>query len=508
MIFYFKKKVRPLYPDIQSMTPVKCVNFEDPKQQFNKTFEQIRKMNNAKMNNLVELWSKCLHIIKDNLNETSYNTWFKPIVPISLEESVLVLQVPSPFFVEFIEEKFIDILSKTLTKVMGKGTKLEYRVLIDKTYNQGTQYPSKGEPQQKANTPAIRSPYEQIALPPIDPQLKPTHTFENLVEGKSNKLARSAGLAIAEHPGKTAFNPCFIYGKSGVGKTHLANAIGVAIKNKYPEKRVLYVRANTFQIQYTDAVRNNAQNDFLNFYQTIDVLILDDIHEFSGKKGTQNTFFHIFNHLHQLDKQLILTCDRPPAELKGMEDRLLTRFKWRLTALMEVPDFEMRKQILQNIIKRDGLTTISQEVVDYIAKNVTDNIRDLEGTLGSLSAHSIIENKHIDIEFAREIIGRVTPQKEKKALSIEEIRDKTCEKFNLTVDKILTQSRQREVVEARQTAMFLSKKLTKAPLSSIGKAIGGRNHSTVVYACKRVEDLIETDKQYKKIVEEIEAMLK
>lgn len=459
------------------------------------------------MKNFVDLWNECLHIIGDNLNENSYSTWFKPIVPISLEDDILVLQVPSPFFVEFIEEKYLDILSKTITKVIGEGTKLEYRVLIDKTNNQATQYTSKGESKSTVNTTNFKSPYERVALPPIDPQLKHTHTFDNLVEGKSNKLARSAGLTIAEHPGKTAFNPCFIYGKSGVGKTHLANAIGVAIKNKYPEKRVLYVPANTFQIQYTDAVRNNAQNDFLNFYQTIDVLILDDIHEFSGKKGTQNTFFHIFNHLHQLDKQLILTCDRPPVELKGVEDRLLTRFKWRLTALMEAPDFDMRKQILQNIIKRDGLTTISSKVVDFIAQNVTDNIRDLEGTLGSLSAHSIIEDKHIDIEFAEEIIGRVAPKKERKTLTIEDIRDTTCQQFNLSVNDILTKSRQREVVEARQIAMFLSKKLTKAPLSSIGKTIGGRNHSTVVYACKRVEDLIETDKQYKKIVEDIEKLL-
>ena len=307
-----------------------------------------------------QLWNSCLNIIKDNINEASFNTWFSPIVPVRFENKVFVLQVPSQFFVEYIEEKYIDLLRMTLTRVAGNGTKLEYRVLIDKTSGTGTQIPSTAEQKPKqygtnSTQSTYVSPYQRVQLPELDPQLNPSFNFNSLVEGKSNKLARTAGQSIGNDPGKTIFNPLFVYGKSGVGKTHLANAIGVMTKQLHPEKRVLYVSANTFQIQYTDAVRNNSQNDFLNFYQTVDVLLIDDIQEFSGKTGTQNTFFHIFNHLHQTGKQLVLTADRSPLEMVGMEQRLLTRFKWGLSAEIEKPDFDLRKSILKSKIYRDGL---------------------------------------------------------------------------------------------------------------------------------------------------------
>ena len=276
-----------------------------------------------------QLWSRCLSVIKDNISEASFNTWFAPIVALKYEENVFVLQVPSQFFVEYIEEKYIDLLRMTLYRVVGQGTRLEYRVLIDKTSGKGTQIPSANEqPKPKQQMSGYISPYHRPQLPEIDPQLNPSYNFNNLIEGNSYKLARTAGISIANEPGKTIFNPLFVYGQSGVGKTHLANAIGVMTKQLNPEKRVLYVSANTFQIQYTDAVRNNTVNDFLNFYQTIDVLIVDDIQEFAGKTGTQNTFFHIFNHLHQSGKQLVLTADRSPIVLAGLEQRLLTRFKW------------------------------------------------------------------------------------------------------------------------------------------------------------------------------------
>lgn len=460
-----------------------------------------------------QLWNECLDIIHDNIPEVSFKTWFAPIQAISFNDNVFVLQVPSQFFVEYIEEKYIDLLGMTLARVAGKGTRLEYRVLIDKSNDKGTLIPSANDSYSvKENNisagveKAIFSPYQRRQLPEIDPQLNPSYNFDTLIEGKSNQLARTAGLSIANNPGKTVFNPLLVYGVSGVGKTHLANAIGVTTKKIHTDKRVLYVSANTFLIQYTDAVRNNTQNDFLNFYQTIDVLIMDDIQEFAGKTATQNTFFHIFNHLHQTGKQLILTADRSPMQMEGMEPRLLTRFKWGLSTEIEKPDFDLRKGILKNKIYRDGLE-IPESVVDFIAENVTDNVRDLEGVLISLLAHSTLSNQPIDLILAEKVVSRIvsiTP----KVNTMEQIRQVVCDYFKLSVDAISTKSRKLEVVQARQIAMYFSKRLTKNSLSTIGSYIGQRDHATVLHACKKVEDLIDTDKFFRQSVMEIEEKLK
>jgi len=461
------------------------------------------------LNNHEQLWNRCLNVIKDNISEASFNTWFAPIVSLKYENNVFVLQVPSQFFVEYIEEKYIDLLRMTLYREAGVGTKLEYRVLIDKSSGKGTQIPSNGEQSRSkgiSTSSNYISPYNKPQLPEIDPQLNPAYNFNNLIEGKGNKLARTAGISIGNEPGKNIFNPLFIYGQSGVGKTHLANGIGVMVKQLHPEKRVLYVPANTFQIQYTDSVRSNSQNDFLNFYQTIDVLIIDDIHEFAGKTGTQNTFFHIFNHLHQSGKQLILTSDKSPVVMVGLEQRLLTRFKWGLSAEIEKPDFDLRKSILENKIYRDGLE-ISDEVVGFIAEHVTDSVRDLEGVLVSLMAHSTLANMPIDIALAERVISRIV-NITKKVNTVEKIRDVVCEYFSLSVDAISTKSRKREVVQARQIAMYLSKQMTKSSLSSIGFTIGQRDHATVLHACKIVNDLMDSDKNFRSSVREIEEKLK
>jgi len=461
------------------------------------------------LNNHEQLWNRCLNVIKDNISEASFNTWFAPIVSLKYENNVFVLQVPSQFFVEYIEEKYIDLLRMTLYREVGVGTKLEYRVLIDKSSGKGTQIPSNGEQSRSKGVSTSSnyiSPYNKPQLPEIDPQLNPAYNFNNLIEGKGNKLARTAGISIGNEPGKNIFNPLFIYGQSGVGKTHLANGIGVMVKQLHPEKRVLYVPANTFQIQYTDSVRSNSQNDFLNFYQTIDVLIIDDIHEFAGKTGTQNTFFHIFNHLHQSGKQLILTSDKSPVVMVGLEQRLLTRFKWGLSAEIEKPDFDLRKSILENKIYRDGLE-ISDEVVGFIAEHVTDSVRDLEGVLVSLMAHSTLANMPIDIALAERVISRIV-NITKKVNTVEKIRDVVCEYFSLSVDAISTKSRKREVVQARQIAMYLSKQMTKSSLSSIGFTIGQRDHATVLHACKIVNDLMDSDKNFRSSVREIEEKLK
>jgi len=454
-----------------------------------------------------QLWLSCLNVIKDNISEASYNTWFAPIVALKYENNVFVLQVPSQFFVEYIEEKYIDLLRMTIFRIMGSSTRLEYRVLIDKASGKGTQIPSATEqPKPKNFVSNYISPYHKQQLPEIDSQLNPSYNFNNLIEGNSNKLARTAGISIANEPGKTIFNPLFVYGQSGVGKTHLANAIGVMTKQLHPEKRVLYVTANTFQIQYTDAIRSNTANDFLNFYQTIDVLIIDDIQEFAGKTGTQNTFFHIFNHLHQTGKQLILTSDRAPITMAGLEQRLLTRFKWGLSAEIEKPDFDLRKAILENKIYRDGLE-ISSEVVDFIAENVVENVRDLEGTLVSILAHSTLTDKPIDVKLAEKVVSRIVVVKI-RTNTVEKIRDAVCEYFSLSVDAISTKSRKREVVQARQIAMYLSKQMTKNSLSSIGFTIGQRDHATVLHACKIVTDLMDIDKGFRLCVREIEEKLK
>lgn len=457
----------------------------------------------------VEPWKRCLTLIKDNLSETAYKTWFAPIVPLQYENKVLVLQVPSLFFVEYIEEKYIELLRAAIYREFGVGTQLEYKIPIAGETISGTSKIEENTPAgtHKPATRGMSTPYDKgTQLPELDPQLNSSYTFNNLVEGHSNKLARTAGISIANEPGKTIFNPLFIYGQSGVGKTHLVNAIGIMTKQQHPEKRVLYVPANTFQIQYTDAVRNNTVNDFLNFYQTIDLLIIDDIHEFAGKTATQNTFFHIFNHLHLSGKQLILTADRAPAMLAGLEQRLLTRFKWGLSAEIEKPDFQLRKDILKSKIYRDGLE-ISEEVIDFIAENVVDNVRDLEGVLVSLMAHSTLENTPIDLNLARQVVSRIvkiTP----KVLTVEKIRDLVCEHFALSVDSISTKSRKREVVQARQIAMYLSKQLTKSSLSAIGATIGQRDHATVLHACKIVADQMEIDKRFRADVLQIEDKLK
>jgi chromosomal replication initiator protein len=452
----------------------------------------------------VKLWDNCLRVIKDNINETAFETWFAPVVPLGYKDNEFVIQVPSQFFYEYIEEKYIDLLRKTLYREVGEGTQLKYRIVMDKATKTVTELPSV---KKVSNSPVtmVNNPFEKTVLKDINPQLNSKYSFDNFVEGKANKLARVAGLSIAANPGDTAFNPLFLYGQSGVGKTHLVHAIGSAVKERFPEKRVLYVSANQFQIQYTDAVRRNTTNDFLNFYQTIDVLIIDDIQEFAGKTQTQNTFFNIFNHLHQSRKQLILTCDRSPALIQGMEQRLLTRFKWGLTAELEKPDFELRKAILQHKIYKDGLD-ISEEVVDFIAENMVENIRDLEGIIVSLLAHSMLTNS-IDLNLAETVVKKLV-NIEPVSITIEKIRDTVCSHFNLELAAILTQSRKREVVQARQIAMYLSKQYTKHSLSAIGHGIGNRDHATVLHACKTVCDLMSTDKHFKTNVQEIEAKLK
>ncbi|HOI47994.1 MAG TPA: chromosomal replication initiator protein DnaA [Prolixibacteraceae bacterium] len=466
-------------------------------------------------------WDNCLRIIRDNVPAGSFKTWFEPIVPVRLEEKVLTIQVPSAFFYEYLEEQFIDILRKTLRMVLGNGAKLEYNVVMGNNTSETPytiKYPTNNnlKIQNKPLTVPINSEEKVTIKNPfvipgiqklqIDPQLKPENTFENFVEGECNRLARSAGYAVAQNPGGTAFNPLMIYGNSGLGKTHLAQAIGIEAKERFPDKVVLYVNANKFQTQFTEATRNNNRNDFLNFYQMIDILILDDVHEFAGKEKTQETFFHIFNHLHQTGKQLILTSDKPPIELKGMEQRLLSRFKWGLTADLTIPDFETRMEILKRKIYKDGIV-LSDEVLEYIASHITNNVRELEGALVSLLAQSMLNKKEITLDLASKLINKLV-KNSKRELSVEYISKVVCDYFNMPVDTLQAKTRKREVVQARQITMYFSKNMTKYSLASIGAQIGNKDHATVLHACKTVNNLKETDKNFRQYVEDIEKKLK
>jgi len=463
-------------------------------------------------NNVINLWNKCLGVIKDNVSDITYQTWFSPIIPHSYENNIFTIQVPSQFFYEYLEDKFVDLLRMTLHREIGKDTILNYRILVENTTNTHIDYRGDAKslsidkitPKQ-ANR--IASPFQKTVSVEFDSQLNPKYTFDNFFEGSSNKLARTAGETIADNPGKTAFNPLFVHGTSGVGKTHLCHAIGSRILDLYPEKKVLYVSAHLFKVQYTDATRFNTVNDFINFYQGIDVLIIDDIQELAGLEKTQNTFFHIFNHLHQNNKQLILTSDKAPSELQGVEERLLTRFRWGLTTKLDNPDLDLRVKILENKILQDGLS-IPADVVEFIAENVTENVRDLEGVIVSLMAYSVIYNKEVDLTLARRVIGQAIRKLEKKKLTVDSISEVVCKHFNIKTELLQTTSRKREIVQARQVAMYLSKLYTEMSLAQIGSVIGKKNHATVLHACKTVKDQLEVDKSFRDDIEEIEKVLK
>ena len=460
---------------------------------------------------LVELWDKCLGIIRNNVQPAAFNTWFACTKPASYTGKVLTLFVPSQFVYEHIEENYVDLLSAVIYRVFGADTELNYRVLTDRQNQLTVDQESEKRPakviteQQKSDNQAPGT----IAVPAqdLDPMLRSNYSFDNFIEGLSNRLPRAAAESIALKPGKTVLNPLFLYGASGVGKTHLANAIGLKVKELYPEKRVLYVSAHLFKVQYTDSVRKNTVNDFINFYQSIDVLIIDDIQEFVGVEKTQNTFFHIFNHLHQNGKQLIMTCDRPPVMLQGIEDRLITRFKWGLTAEIERPNLELRRSILTDRARREGIA-LREEVLDYIAEQVTDSVRELEGILISLHAHSALYGREIDLPLAQRIVSKAVRIVEKE-VTIEDIVRNTCDYYHIKDESIYTSSRKRDIVLARQVSMYLAHKLLPSlSLARIGQCIGSKDHSTVLHACRTIEDLVGVDKVMEAAVEDIEAKIK
>ncbi|MDR2474994.1 MAG: chromosomal replication initiator protein DnaA [Bacteroidales bacterium] len=457
-------------------------------------------------NDCINLWKDCLSVIKDNVPEATFTTWFSPIVPLSFTNDILVVQVPSQFFYEYLEEKFIDLIQKTLHRVIGPNTKLMYRIVVENTTHTTVDLDSIGKSagyeKNKPKSNANKSP--QI-LTEVDSQLRPNYNFDNFSEGISNRLARTAGLTVAESLGTSPFNPLFLYGQPGVGKTHLLHAIGNRIEELNPGKRVLYISAYLFLVQYTDAVRNNTVNDFINFYQHIDALLIDDIQQLAGKTGTQNTFFHIFNYLHQSRKQLVLSCDTQPVLVQGLEDRLLNRFICGLTAELNKPDLELRKKILKNKIRQEG-AHFPEAVITYIAENVTESIRDLEGVIVSLAARSIIDDHEIDLELAQLVVSNTVKIK-KKEITVEWIREVVCNHFSLDQQLFSTKSRKREIVQARQIAMYLVRKYTAFSSSKIGELLGKKDHATVLHALKTVRDLMDIDLSFRNNVNRIEEKL-
>ena len=461
-----------------------------------------------------ELLCNMLLLIKDSVTEQQYNTWFKPIVFESYKPSTktLLVQVPSPFVYEYLEQNFVDLLSKVLHRNFGEGIRLTYRVVTDKEHKLSQDI--EADPDDADMAKQTRECAQQTAAQPaapqqqedIDTQLDPKLTFNNYMEGDSNKLPRSVGLSIAEHPNTTQFNPMFIYGPSGSGKTHLVNAIGLKAKQMYPQKRVLYVSARLFQTQYTDAVLHNASNDFINFYQSIDMLIVDDIQEWAGKAKTLNTFFHIFNHLFRNGKRIILACDRPPVELKDMPDRLLTRFSCGLVCELEKPNIQLCVDILSNKIRRDGLK-IPVDVISFIAQTCNGSVRDLQGAVNGLLAYSIVYNSSIDIRLAERVIKRAV-KVDDKPLTIDDIVETVCHHYNVTVTAVNSKSRKRDYVVARQVTMYLAQKYTKMPASRIGKLVGNRDHSTVIHSCSKVEERLKIDAGFSDELVSIENGLK
>jgi chromosomal replication initiator protein len=459
------------------------------------------------IDNYNEVWQDCLDRLSNSITEEEIVKWFKPIRPIDFDGTNLSLRVPNESFVSSIEKRYLNILRPIISELYGAGTKLHYAVPRrpqQTTEASASQIPQFAAPTDTAN---IKNPFVIPGIRRIrfDAQLNPNYTFDNHIEGECNRLARSAGMAVAVSPGTTAFNPLYIYGDSGLGKTHIVQAIGHEVRQRHPELQVLYVSMNKFQAQFQTAYKNGEITDFIQFYQMVDVLIIDDIQELTGKTGTQNAFFNIFNHLQLAGKQLILTSDKPPVELKDIEQRLLTRFKWGLSAHLNVPDYQTKIKIIRAKAQRAG-ATIPEDVVTYLAENISANVREIEGALSSLIANASFLGRKITISLAKDIL-KVYVKLTQREITIEHIVNVVCEYYNIDMDTFNSSKRTRDVAQARQVAMYMAKQHTKAPLTVIGSSIGGRHHATVLHSCKAVADAMDIDKQFKAQIEEIERLV-
>ncbi len=460
------------------------------------------------------VWTDCLEIVKESVGEENFKTWFKPIVPLAVEGDVLTIQVPSQFFYEWLEDNYVPVLKKAITTVLGPTGRLEYSVIVDSGNNNNppvaVHYPN-GMSGKRNTVNGSGDEYSPFSFKVLNPQtvnsrLNPTYTFDNFVEGDCNRLARSAGVAVAKKPGITSFNPLMLYGGVGVGKTHLVQAIGNEIRNNMPNKIVLYVDQNDFTTQFLNALQNHKLQDFQNFYLQVDLLILDDVQFLAGREKTQEIFFHIFNQLHQSGKQIIMTSDCPPRDMKGFQERLLSRFKWGLTADLQEPDFETKLAIIHRKMQADGID-IPTEVAEYLAHSVDTNLRDMEGVLNSLIFHATLLKKNIDLELAKEVLKNIIKEIQSD-VSVDFIQKTVAEYFKVDLESLKSKIKKREIVIPRQVAMYFCKRYTQLTLALIGNNFGGRDHSTVIHALESVEDMMKTDANFKSSVEELGKKLK
>ena len=457
--------------------------------------------------NHTTVWEQCLTILKSELDAQSIKTWFEPVKPMALAGSALTIQVPNKFFYQTLEERFVSKLGKALVQVLGKSARLEYQILVEnhrKIGKHSAPKAGKGDIPKGFSSDKIKNPFiiPGIKKMNIDPQLSSQYKYENYVEGECNLLAVSAGKAIAENPGGTSFNPLLIFGDVGLGKTHLAQAIGNQIVESHTDKQVLYVTTERFTNQVIQAIKHNAIADFMNFYQLVDTLIVDDIHFLSHRPKTQEIFFNIFNHLHQNGKQIILTSDRAPKDLADVEERLISRFKWGLSAELTAPDYQTRLQILDLKMKKDGLV-LEDDIKEYICYNMKNNVRELEGVLITLVAQSTLNKKQIDMALAKSVVKQFVSQVNKE-ITVDNIKLLVADYFEVPVEKLHGKTRKRDVVIARQLSMYLAKHFTNSSLKVIGDKFGGRDHSTVIYSVKAVQDMMDTDLVFKDKVVELE----
>ncbi|MBK5279118.1 MAG: chromosomal replication initiator protein DnaA [Bacteroidia bacterium] len=465
------------------------------------------------------VWNDCLELIRENVDEQNFNTWFKPIVPLRTEGDILTIQVPSQFFYEWLEEHYVPVLKKAIHTTLGPNSRLEYSVVVDSGNQRNppvsVNYPN-GSGFKKSNAQVQlngngNEDYSPFSFKPLNPQtvnsrLNSNYSFDNFVEGDCNRLARSAGVAVAKKPGVTSFNPLMLYGGVGVGKTHLVQAIGNEIKKSLPDKIVLYVDQNDFTNQFLNALQNHKMQEFQNFYLQVDLLILDDVQFLAGREKTQEIFFHIFNQLHQSGKQIIMTSDCAPRDLKGFQERLLSRFKWGLTADLQEPDFETKLAIIHNKMESDGIE-IPTEVAEYLAYSVDTNLRDMEGVLNSLIFHATLLKKEIDLELAKEVLKNIVKEIQSD-VSVDFIQKTVGEYFKIDLELMKGKLKKREIVIPRQVAMYFCKRYTQLTLALIGQNFGGRDHSTVIHALESVEDMMKTDANFKNSVDELTKKLK
>lgn len=460
------------------------------------------------------VWSDCLEVIRKEVDDQNFNTWFKPINPLKNDGNVLTIQVPSQFFYEWLEEHYVPVLKRAIHEVLGPEGRLEYSVVVDSGNQKNpplmVNYPNgngmKRNHMQPANGNGMHEDYSPFSFKALNPQtvnsrLNPSYTFDNFVEGDCNRLARSAGVAVAKKPGTTSFNPLMLYGGVGVGKTHLVQAIGNEIKKNLPEKIVLYVDQNDFTSQFLNALQNHKIQEFQNYYLQVDLLILDDVQFLAGREKTQEMFFHIFNQLHQSGKQIIMTSDCPPRDLKGFQERLLSRFKWGLTADLQEPDFETKLAIIHNKMQSDGIE-IPTEVAEYLAYSVDTNLRDMEGVLNSLLFHATLLKKEIDLELAKEVLKNIVKEIQSD-VSVDFIQKTVADYFKVSLEQMKSKVKKREIVIPRQVAMYFCKRYTQLTLALIGGNFGGRDHSTVIHALESVEDMMKTDANFKNSVDDL-----